>query len=45
MMASVCGLIHGGLRSYLGLCCGWFHSLFIDSLMNYLSPVLGLFGD
>ena len=45
MMASVCGLIWGDLRRYLGLRCGWFHSLFLDSLMDYLSPVLGLFGD
>ena len=33
-MASVCGLIQGGLRSGLGLRCGWFHSLFIDSLVD-----------
>ena len=33
-MASVCGLIQSGLRSGLGLRCGWFHSLFIDSLVD-----------
>ena len=44
-MASVCGLIRGDLRPDLGLYCGWFHSLFIDSLVDRLSPFFGLFGD
>ena len=45
LMASGCGLIRGGLRPGLGLRCGWFHSLFIDSLVDSLSRVLGLFED
>ena len=45
MMASVCGLIRGGLRPGLGLHCGWFDSLFIDSLVDCLNLVLGQFED
>ena len=42
MMANVCGLIQGSLRPGLGLCCSWFHSLFKNSHVDCLSPILGL---
>ena len=38
-------MIRGYLRPILRLLGGWFHSLFIDSLVDCLSLVLGLFGD